>query len=220
MDKKRYAELTVHELKNMTAAICGFSECISIDLADVKRTKVINDKVSMISHQMSEFLDKKYYYEMLSEQFYEVCNTRFRMRDVIADVLQKLEEKYVVVPDIQMDIKKDFTLQSDSNLIHMLLEKLLENAVRYTNKGYIFLKVETKTDDILLRIENDCEEIAQDILPHLTEPYFRADKGKSRELGGQGMGLAIVQEIIKTLDGKLDICYTDGMFVAEAAWKS
>jgi signal transduction histidine kinase len=142
------------------------------------------------------------------------------MSDVIAGVLQKLKEKYVVVPDIQMDFKKDFTLQSDSNLIHMLLEKLLENAVRYTSKGYIFLKVEKKTGDILLRIENDCEEIAQEILPYLTEPYFRADKGKSRELGGQGMGLAIAQEIIKTLDGRLDICYTDGMFVAEAAWKS
>jgi signal transduction histidine kinase len=220
MDKKRYTELSVHELKNMTAAISGFSECISIELTDVDRTKVINDKVSIISRQMSEFLDKKYYYEMLSEQFYEVCNTRFRMSDVIAGVLQKLEEKYVVVSDIQMDFKKDFTLQSDSNLIHMLLEKLLENAVRYTSKGYIFLKVEKQTEDILFRIENDCEEIAQEILPHLTEPYFRADKGKSRELGGHGMGLAIVQEIIKTLDGRLDICYTDGMFVAEAAWKS
>jgi signal transduction histidine kinase len=220
MDKKRYTELSAHELKNMTAAISGFSECISIEYADIDKTQVINNKVSNISRQMSEFLDKKYYYEMLSEQFYELCITHFCMGEVIAGVLGKLQGRYTVLPDIAMDFREDFTLETDQKLIHMLLEKLLENAVRYSIEGCIFLKAEKNNDDVCLRIENDCEEIAQEILPCLTEPYFRADKKRSRALGGQGMGLAIAQEIIKTLDGRLDICYTDGMFIAEAAWKS
>lgn len=101
---------------------------------------------------------------------------------------------------------KDITMVGSDILIYRLVYNLVENAIKYNHLGgQVTVTAYQKEKHIYLSVEDTGSGIPEDFRERVFEPFFRVDKSRSRELGGVGLGLALVYEIVRVHDGNIVI---------------
>ncbi|OZT11099.1 hypothetical protein CHN50_18590 [Priestia aryabhattai] len=121
----------------------------------------------------------------------------------IKKVMLKAREKNL---DLSYNIQDELPLIfSDGSRIEQVLFNLLENAVNYTEKGSIYLSAWLEKDYICVLIQDTGVGIPEDELPFIFDRFHRVEKSRSRKMGGTGLGLSIVSEIIKLLQGNIEV---------------
>jgi signal transduction histidine kinase len=101
--------------------------------------------------------------------------------------------------------------RADPDRLAQVLANLLSNAVRYTpSGGAITVGAERRPDDILVSIANTGEPIPADDLDHVFERFYRVEKSRDRALGGAGIGLAIVKQLVESTGGRVGAESRDG----------
>ena len=101
---------------------------------------------------------------------------------------------------------KDITLVGSDILIYRLVYNLVENAIKYNHLGgQVTVTAYQKEKHIYLSVEDTGSGIPEDFRERVFEPFFRVDKSRSRELGGVGLGLALVREIVRVHDGSITV---------------
>ena len=98
------------------------------------------------------------------------------------------------------------TLSVDQEALRCALDALLENAVKYSDRGdSIEIRSRSANDDVVIEIEDSGGGIAPDALTHIFERFARADAARTRVHGGVGLGLAIVDAIAKAHGGRCTV---------------
>ena len=101
---------------------------------------------------------------------------------------------------------KDVTMVGSDILIYRLVYNLVENAIKYNRPGgQVVVTAEWKEKHVFLSVEDTGSGIPKELRKRVFEPFFRVDKSRSRELGGVGLGLALVYEIVRVHDGNIVI---------------
>ena len=101
---------------------------------------------------------------------------------------------------------KDITMVGSDILIYRLVYNLVENAINYNHSdGQVIVTAERKEQHVYLSVEDTGNGIPKELKERVFEPFFRVDKSRSRELGGVGLGLALVHEIVRTHDGSITV---------------
>jgi two-component system phosphate regulon sensor histidine kinase PhoR len=96
-------------------------------------------------------------------------------------------------------------LQADENRLQEVIYNLLDNAVKYSQPGgTIFLGADVVGDRVRISVRDEGVGIRESDLPRIFERFYRADKGRSRELGGTGLGLSIVKHIVQLHGGSVE----------------
>ena len=91
-------------------------------------------------------------------------------------------------------------------LIYRLVYNLVENAIKYNHAGgQVTVTVYQKEKHTCLSVEDTGSGIPEELRERVFEPFFRVDKSRSRELGGVGLGLALVHEIVRVHDGMITV---------------
>ena len=100
----------------------------------------------------------------------------------------------------------DITMMGSDILIYRLVYNLVENAIKYNHLGgQVTVTVCLKEKQVSLSVEDTGSGIPEELKERVFEPFFRVDKSRSRELGGVGLGLALVREIVRVHDGRIAI---------------
>ena len=100
----------------------------------------------------------------------------------------------------------DITMMGSDILIYRLVYNLVENAIKYNHLGgQVTVTVCRKEKHVYLSVEDTGSGIPEELKERVFEPFFRVDKSRSRELGGVGLGLALVREIVRVHDGRIVI---------------
>ncbi len=100
----------------------------------------------------------------------------------------------------------DATMTGSDILIYRLVYNLVENAIKYNHEGgLVTVTVYQKEKCIYLSVEDTGSGIPKELRERVFDPFFRVDKSRSRELGGVGLGLALVREIVRVHDGSITI---------------
>ena len=101
---------------------------------------------------------------------------------------------------------KDITMVGSDILIYRLVYNLVENAIKYNHSGgQVTVTADRKEKHVYLSVEDTGAGIPEDLKERVFEPFFRVDKSRSRELGGVGLGLALVREIVRVHDGSITV---------------
>ena len=99
---------------------------------------------------------------------------------------------------------KDITMVGSDILIYRLVYNLVENAIKYNHSGgQVTVTADRKEKHVYLSVEDTGAGIPEELKERVFEPFFRVDKSRSRELGGVGLGLALVREIVRVHDGSI-----------------
>ena len=110
-------------------------------------------------------------------------------QDVIA------QDKHVVLPD--------FFIYVDQERIREVVTNLFDNAVKYTEKGGVVVRLEGDNDTVQISIEDTGSGIPREDIPHLFQKFYRVDNTATRQVGGTGLGLYLSRKIIELYHGHI-----------------
>ena len=122
--------------------------------------------------------------------------------EVLADLDPLAQEK-----NIKLTGKcKNITMVGSDILIYRLVYNLVENSIKYNHSGgQVTVTAYRKEKHVYLSVEDTGNGIPEELRERVFEPFFRVDKSRSRELGGVGLGLALVREIVRVHDGSIAV---------------
>ena len=101
---------------------------------------------------------------------------------------------------------KDITMVGSDILIYRLVYNLVENAIKYNHSGgQVTVTADRREKHVYLSVKDTGTGIPEELKERVFEPFFRVDKSRSRELGGVGLGLALVREIVRVHDGSITV---------------
>lgn len=124
------------------------------------------------------------------------------IEEVLADLEPLAQEKEIKL----VEESEELVMTGSDILIYRMIYNLVENAIKYNHVGgQVLVKAAQKDTDIVIEIEDTGNGISEEFRERVFEPFFRVDKSRSRALGGVGLGLAMVREIVRVHDGKISI---------------
>ena len=127
------------------------------------------------------------------------------VEEVLADLEPLAQEKNIKL----IGKCEDATMIGSDILIYRLVYNLVENAIKYNHPlGQVAVTAYQRNKHVYLSVEDTGSGIPKELRERVFEPFFRVDKSRSRELGGVGLGLAFVREIVRVHDGS--ICIKSG----------
>ena len=127
------------------------------------------------------------------------------VEEVLADLEPLAQEKNIKL----IGKCEDATMIGSDILIYRLVYNLVENAIKYNHPlGQVTVTAYQRKKQVYLSVEDTGSGIPKELRERVFEPFFRVDKSRSRELGGVGLGLALVREIVRVHDGS--ICIKSG----------
>lgn len=127
--------------------------------------------------------------------------------EVVENALLKTKMK-AKEKGLQLEFNKLFDIPSiyaDGLRMEQIVINLIENAIRYTEKGLVKVKLSSELDSVILAVEDTGIGIPEEDVPFLFERFYRVEKSRSREFGGTGLGLAIVKQLVELQNGTITV---------------
>lgn len=124
------------------------------------------------------------------------------VEEVLADLEPLAQEKNIQL----VQACEPVSMMGSDILIYRLVYNLVENAIKYNRlDGTVTVMATEKEGHICIRVEDTGNGIPEELKERVFDPFFRVDKSRSRALGGVGLGLALVHEIVRVHDGEVTI---------------
>ena len=124
------------------------------------------------------------------------------VEEVLADLEPLAQEKNIQL----VQACEPVTMMGSDILIYRLVYNLVENAIKYNRlDGTVTVMATEKEGHICIQVEDTGNGIPEELKVRVFDPFFRVDKSRSRALGGVGLGLALVHEIVRVHDGEITI---------------
>ena len=168
--------------------------------ADTEQTiKMVTEQNDRLGKMVKTLLDMS---ELQTVGRDDVIMVNALVDEVLADLEPLAQEKNIKLIGKCTDIRM---IGSDI-LIYRMVYNLVENAIKYNHSGgRVTVTAYQKEKHIYLSIEDTGNGIPEELRQRVFEPFFRVDKSRSRELGGVGLGLALVHEIVSAHDGTITV---------------
>ena len=130
-------------------------------------------------------------------------------------LIKEVAEPYIEIAKMQhknitIDLSSGKDLKADKNKITEVLIIILDNAIKYTNENdNINIFTYNKEGKTFIEIADTGIGISKDAMKHIFERFYREDKARSRQTGGNGLGLAIAQTIIQAHNGSIKLVHNE-----------
>jgi signal transduction histidine kinase len=207
--RKDFVANASHELRTPVSSIRGYVETLldgayhdkDVSRKFLERTlsnvirleNIVND---MLDLSRLELRDRG-----LSLRYFDLAAA---VQNVMADFEQAAAQKSLML-SFTSSLPKDFTMMADPYQVEKALVNLIENALAYTDKGTVRVEVFQEEKTVIVKVEDTGNGINSEDLPRIFERFYRADKGRSREHGGSGLGLSIVKHIMEMHKGHVAV---------------
>ena len=202
----------VHEIRTPIGAILGLSEIIlasSLDLKQREYVKDIKSSGNLLSSLVNDLLD----FSKLEAGKVAINNQNFELKDMIQNIMSvldvKIKEKNLnFVLDIDNNVSK--IIYSDSLRISQILINLINNAIKFTNKGSITLQIKkvfrnSEKEILEFRVIDTGIGLKKSQTHKIFESFIQADQSISSKYGGTGLGLFICQKLVECMDGEIRV---------------
>src|SRR5690625_1100897 len=207
--KDEFLAITSHELRTPLYGMIGIAESLRDGITG-EISKNMQNQLSMIitsgkrlTNLVNEILDfSKLKYESIELQMKPV-----QISSVI-DIVLAITKPILKNKPIHLINKVDDTLPpvlADENRLQQILYNLLDNAIKYTEKGTIIISAFADGEAVTINVTDTGKGISKDQLNVIFEPFQQGDASVSREVGGVGIGLNITKNLVDLHDGSLKV---------------
>lgn len=191
-----------HEVRNPLGIIRGVTEILATRLTDVsthRHLAVLLEEVERVNKVVESIL-------RLGQPL-RIQTTSLDLRDLLRAVVQAATPASPErLRSIRLDLlERPLVVSGDRELLHVAFSNLIRNALQATSlEGVVSVSAHTRSDDVMIVIEDSGIGLSQDDLKRLGEPFF------SKRVGGVGLGFALARRIIAEHGGSLDATSASG----------
>lgn len=193
-----------HELRTPLTSLRGFAELmLARDFPAAKKhmfLTIIQNEAVRLTNLINDFLDLQRMEAGRQAYNFEVLNLVPLLRKALA-VFTAEEDDHawrLEIPDTLPPV------YADADRIHQVLANLLSNAVKFSpNGGQISVGIRQEETEVVVRVADQGMGVPPEVIPHLFDKFFRADNKETRRIGGTGLGLALVKEIVEAHGGRV-----------------
>ena len=203
--KKDFVVNVSHELKTPLTAIKGFVETMEPRSDDENRAYL--EIIRRNTDRMIAIVEDLLTLSQLEDRGMKVEKTEVHVRPLAENILG-LFEKRAREKGLRLSIEASPALppiQADSLQVEGLLLNLVDNAVKYTDKGSVTVRLTAKDGRFLIEVADTGIGIDAGHQPHIFERFYVVDKSRSKKLGGTGLGLSIVKHIVLAHQGTVSV---------------
>ena len=201
--RKEFLMNLAHELRTPIFTAQGYVDTLlNGALADPKVNVRFLTNAARSMERLVRLVEDLNEISMLESGSIPVVNTRFVIQELIGEVYDELEMQ-AAEKNIHFAFKQGtegaIEVFADRPKIRQVLANLIENAIKYGNRGGTITAGCYLTDGqrVFIEISDDGPGIPEEHLPRLFERFYRADKSRDRQIGGTGLGLAIVKHLVE-----------------------
>ena len=217
--KRDFVQNVSHELRTPLTAIKGFAETMEATIDKDNRPYL--DAITRNTERMVSLVQDLLSLSELEERGAELQLEEVNLSELVGQVLG-LSVKAAHDKGLELKLSASGwagTLRADRFKLEQVLVNLLDNAVKYTDKGGVKVILaredggdhgETGAGRAVIQVRDTGPGIAAEHLPRIFERFYVVDKGRSRQLGGTGLGLSIVKHIVLLHGGDVAVRSTPG----------
>lgn len=203
--KKDFVSNVSHELRTPLTAIKGFAETLEEEVGDKGQeyVSIIKRNTERLINIVKDLLLLAEVEEKQSKLELEQINIKLLITKIL-----KIFEKEIKDKKLKLELMAPDSLpliQGDPFRLEQMFINLIDNALRYTEKGKISIFLKKKEKVLSVEIQDTGVGIAEEHLPRIFERFYVVDKSRSKKLGGTGLGLAIVKHIALLHKAKIKV---------------
>jgi len=207
--KREFITNASHQLKTPLTAVRGYTETLLDDpTIDPSIQHDFLKKILRQSAEATELVSKLLKLSKLDSKAGDIQYTNIHVEKTILDVEKKLE---AISSRQKIQFEHEFSepnlqIQTDLPLFQLILENLLENAIKYSKpSGRILINVNKNAEKLQVKIKDDGIGIPTQDLPRIFERFFRSHNAENHSHDGIGIGMAMVKSALDRLDGEIHI---------------
>jgi two-component system, OmpR family, phosphate regulon sensor histidine kinase PhoR len=208
--KKDLALNVAHELRTPLTAIRGYAETLEETADDRTRSSV--EAISRHADRLARIVEDLSSLATLEEKGLAVASEQVGLKEIAANVIRTFEprarEKNL---SLLLEAAADLPpVKGDPYRLEQALINLVDNAVKYTDKGGIRVVLKKEPDGVAIEVIDTGIGIPEEDQSRVFERFYVVDKSRSRKGGGTGLGLSIVKHIALLHGGRVDLKSTPG----------
>lgn len=203
-ERQFFVSSIVHDLRTPIFSIRGYLEGIDKGVANTpeklqRYLHICINKSELLEKLVTNLSQYSNILESISIRKIEEIDLTELFTSILEDTHLDIQNKHITV---NHTFNGQVIVHGDSLLLHRSFENIISNAIRYTPIGGIIeLQVVREMDMVKVCITDSGDGIAEEDLPYIFEPLYRAEKSRNRNTAGLGLGLAIVEKIITAHKG-------------------
>jgi two-component system phosphate regulon sensor histidine kinase PhoR len=216
--KKEFVANLAHELKTPLTAIRGFLETLNGETLSQEgrnHLKIIQrntERLVRLVEDLSRLSE-------LEEKGLRLEKERVSLTDIVRAVAsayaKAAKEKSL---GLKLEEEPLPEIYADPIQMEQLVLNLVDNAIRYTEKGGVTVSLAKKETGVQLSVSDTGIGIAEEHLARIFERFYVVDKSRSRKTGGTGLGLSIVKHIVLSHQGKIEVKSAPGFGTTFTVW--
>ena len=203
--QKRFSASAAHELKTPLATILVNLEVLELDgKTSPDRMEKVLTIVKANTERMIRLVEDLM--RLTSDKDHEM-EEEVELSEVFAITLDELSP-LIRKKDLTVSIENtpDISLTGSRVMLYRVMSNLLENAAKYNREhGSISIVTGREDNGVTVKIEDTGIGIPEEALPHIFEPFYRVDQSRSRAVGGAGLGLPLVKDIVEKHGGEVTV---------------
>ena len=194
-----------HELKTPTTTINGYIKTLLEMESDEEKRRFLQIIDRNVERLLNIVNDLLFLSELETAQGLnmEDVDLKGTIRDIYPMFSQKIEQKGLSF-SVQIEESARF-IKADRFRLEQALINIIDNAVKYTEKGKIMIKAYIEGEEVNIDISDTGPGIPEEHLPRIFERFYVVDKSRSRKTGGTGLGLSIAKHIIEMHKGRITV---------------
>jgi len=203
--KKDFVVNVSHELKTPLTAIKGFVETMEPKAEEENRPYL--EIVRRNTDRLIAIVEDLITLSQVEAQGMKIEKSEVLVRSLAENILKIFEKRALEKGlALALDAASDLpAVQADPLQVEGLLLNLVDNAVKYTDKGSVTVRLAVRTGRLAIEVEDTGIGIDSGHLPHIFERFYVVDKSRSKKLGGTGLGLSIVKHIVQAHRGTVSV---------------
>ncbi|MEI2393998.1 sensor histidine kinase [Paenibacillus phytohabitans] len=196
-----------HELRTPITYLQGYAKVVKGGLYETEEDKVLYlDIIDQEAHRLQHLVDDLFELAKMEEGRIPLNLEQVNLRQIVDQAVRRVElpakEKGLLLT-ASYDDGQEVRVLGDGKRMEQIVMNLLENAVRYTEKGQIKVSLRFTPDSAIFVVEDTGIGIPEAELPFIFDRFYRVEKSRSRQYGGSGLGLSIVNKLVELLGGTI-----------------
>lgn len=197
-----------HELATPLAVIKGYIDIL--DRWGKEDKDVLEEGIESVKVELSNMtglLDTLLFLSKCDNEVYHLEKARFSLNGLVDEIVKEtgfVDEKCTIF--VTGDNDSEAEIEGDRRLIKQMLRAIVDNSIKYSpDNGIIGIDYRITGGNAVISVSDNGIGIPAEDIPHIFDRFYRADKARSRSIGGAGLGLSIVKWIVDVHQGKITV---------------